>query len=353
VSILEISQMIDLIEDHFSPTWGRNHVLTVGGIAGTDIFKIGLGACMKYHDFAKILVVDGCQDYIGLLRKPVTNYIYYMDLFRSVRIPAIEQQLRPMHKFPMELKSGYQMALVDAIMCGYDALIINNAHLIPSTCRKAMADMFPGYILEIIDPLDFNGSDFHAVHTLYDSLSKQSPLIAMARSLFGVESRAIDRKVRGDFKKVKMTKRSIGKIDANQYVTNSYDVLNQIQNKQYNSQFRRNQKFIVASEEIRMMNDQNGKPVIVGPGTMFSISTASKPLMKLRIHSSTRQVYSTLSYQYTEQSLYVKPANILMADDACHHRFNSVVIVLGEEPMTNRLWYSLFKIANTITIVDF
>ena len=36
--------MIDLIEDHFSPTWGRNHVLTVGGIAGTKIFKIAIDA---------------------------------------------------------------------------------------------------------------------------------------------------------------------------------------------------------------------------------------------------------------------------------------------------------------------
>jgi hypothetical protein len=345
--------MIDLIEDHFSPTWGRNHVLTVGGIAGTKIFKIAIDACMKYHPFEKILVVDGCQDYIGLLRKPVPNYIHYMDLFRSVRIPAIEEQLRPMHTFPMELKSGYQMELADMLMRGYDALIINNAHLIPSTCRTALAKYFPGYVLEIIDPLDFNGTDFHEVPTLHDTLAKQSPLIAMARSMYGVDTRAIDRKVRGDFKKVKMTKRGIGKIDANQYVTNSYDVLNQIQSKQLSSQFRRNQKFVVASEELRMMNDQDNLPVVVGPGTMLSITTASKPLMKLRIHSSTRQVYSTLSYTYTEKALYVKPANIIMADDACHHRFNSIVIVLGEEPMTNRLWYSLLKIANTITIVDF
>lgn len=345
--------MIDLIEDHFSPTWGHTHMMTVGGIAGTDIFQIAMDACMKYHPFCKILVVDGCQDYIGLLRKPVRNYIYYMDLFRSIRIPSIEQQLRPMHKFPMELKSGYQLSLVTSLIEGYDAMIINNAHLIPGVCLNALEQFFNGYILSIIDPLDFNGTDFNPIHTLYDSLRKQSPMIAMARSMFGIDTRAVDRKVRGELKKAKMGKRSIGKIDTNQYVTNSQMILNAIQEKQYHTPFRRNQKFIVASEELCMMNDQNGTPVVVGPGTMLSIMTVSKPLMKLRIHSSTKQVYTSLSYRYTEKALYVKPANIIMLDEACHHRFQSVIVVLGDEPMTNRLWYSLMKIANTITIVDF
>lgn len=353
MSILEISQMIDLIEDHFSPRWGRDHSLTIGGVAGTSIFRIAIDACMKYHDFNRILVVDGCQDYIGLLRKPMHNYVYYMDLFRSIKIPAIEYQMQPGHRFPMELKSGFQMALVEALVRRYDAIIINNAHLIPDACLTAFDQCFFGPILKIVDPLDFNGTDFHVIPTLYDSLSKQSPMIAMARSMFGIDSRVIDRKVKGDFRKAKMSKRSIGKIDTNQYVTNSYTVLKQIQDKQIKSQFRRNQKFIVASEELRIMTDQNGEPVVVGPGTMLSIMTPSKPLMKLRIHSSARQVYSMMSYRYTERSLYVKPANIIMIDDACRHRFNSIVMVLGDEPMTNRLWYSLLKIANTITVVDF
>lgn len=345
--------MIDLIEDHFSPTWGHTHMLTVGGIAGTDIFQIAMDACMKYHPFYKILVVDGCQDYIGLLRKPIRNYIYYMELFRSIRVPSIEQQMRPLHKFPMELKPGYQTSLVESMIEGYDAMIINNAHLIPNVYLNTLEQYFHGYILSIIDPLDFNGTDFNPAHTLHDTLRKQSPMVAMARSMFDIDTRAVDRKIRGDIKRAKMGKRSIGKLDSNQYVTNSQFILDTIQDKQLHTQFRRNQKFIVASEELHVMSDQNGTPVVVGPGAMLSIMTASKPLMKLRIHSSTKQVYASLSYRYTEKALYVKPANIIMLDEACHHRFQSVVVVLGDEPMTNRLWYSLMKIANTITIVDF
>lgn len=353
LSTLEISQMIDLMEDHFAPLWNRNHVLTVGGVIGTSIFKYAMDACMKYYELNQILVIDGCQDYIGLLKKPMHNYMYYMDLFVSIRIPSIEEQMNPYHKFPMELKSGYRMALVNQKLTMYEAIIIQNAHLIPENCLKSIHENFNGQILQIVDPLDFNGIDFHTIPTLYDSLSKQSPMTALARSMFGIDSRCIDRKIHTEFKKMKMSKRSIGKIDTNQYVTNSQEVLNIIQRKQIQSQFRKNQKFIVGSEEIRLYNDQNGEPVTVGPGTMLTLSSVTKPLIQLRVHSSLKHIYSTLSYKYTEKSLYVKPANIITIDDAVYHRFNSLVVVLSDEPMTNRLWYSLMKIANTITVVDF
>lgn len=353
MSAVEISEMIDLLEDHFSPQWGNNQLLVVGGIAGTAIFKHAIHACLKSHDFQHILVVDGCQDYIGLLRKPVYNYIYYMDMFMSETIQSIEEQMRPFHKFPMEMIGGYRYHIRENLIYQYEAMIINNAHLIPNEFLSAIHKYFPGIILEIVDPLDLNGIDFHNIPTLYDSLSKQSPLIAMARSMFGIESRVIDRKIKGDFKHVKMSRRGIGKLDVNQYVTNSPSILKQIQYKQIQSQFRRNQKFIVDSDEIRIVSDQNNCLTTIGPKTMLSIMTVSRPLMKLRIHSSSREVYSTLSYTNTRKSLYVKPANILSIDDAIHHRFHSLIVVLGEEPMTNRVWYSLLKIANTITIVDY
>lgn len=353
MSAIEISEMIDLLENHFSPKWGSEQVMVVGGIAGTAIFKHAIHACMKSYDFQHILVVDGCQDYIGLLRKPVHNYIYYMDMFMSEPIPSLEEKMRPFHKFPMEMLGGYRYHIQENLIYQYKAMIINNAHLIPDEFLSAIHKYFPGVILEIVDPLDLNGIDFHNIPTLYDSLTKQSPLIAMARSMFGIESRAIDRKVRGDFKQVKMSRRSIGKLDANQYVTNSPMILKQIQDKQIQSQFRRNQKFIVDSDEIRIVSDQNNCLATIGPKTMLSIMTVSKPLMKLRIHSSAREFYSTLSYRNTQKSMYVKPANILSIDDAIFHRFQSLVVVLGEEPMTNRVWYSLLKIANTITIVNY
>lgn len=353
MSIVEISAVIEMIEDHFSSGWGGSHVLTVGGVAGTHIFKNAIHACMKSNNFTKILVVDGCQDYIGLLRNPVVNYKYYLELFRTVPVPSIEQHMNPLKPFLVSDPTEYVVQIEDRAICVYDAIIINNAHLIPYSHLKAFETYFPGKILMIVDPLDLDGVDYAGIPTLYDSLSKQSSTIALARSMFGIDSRGIDRKVRCSFRKAKMNKRGIGKIDTNQYVTNSPNILAQINDKQYRAPFRRNQKFIVSSDQIELREDLEHRIITIGPKTLLHISTVSKPMMKLRIHSSPSEFYSILSYTNAKNHVYVKPANILSVDDAVHHRFQSIVLVLGDEPMTNRLWYSLLKIANNITVVEY
>lgn len=350
--ILEISEMINRIEDHFQTNWGSDKILTVGGVVGTSLFKYGVHACMRHVPFEKILVLDGCQDYIGLLRKPLFNYKYYMSMFSSIEIPSIDELHEPFHRSMLTPHPGYQTLLNEKMIIGYDALIINNAHLIPPMYLDALCNTFRGKVLLIVDPLDIAGERYHTtVPTLYDSLSKQSTLVALARSMYNIETRGIDRTVRADFKQIKMSKRSVGKIDANQYVTNSESILQSIQEKQLHALPRRSQKVIVVQPFIQYMNNQDREPCVIGPRTMLSVTTASKPLMRLRIHSSTTNIYANFTYIDNRRGIYVRPANILSIQDAIHHRFQSLVIVLGEEPMRNRDWYSLMKIANTISVV--
>lgn len=350
---VSISQMIEMIEDHFDGGWYSPKALTVGGVAGTSLFKHAINACLKTIPLEQILVVDGCQDYIGLLRKPISNYVYYMELFRAIEIPNILRMVEPGTKHLVEPLPGYQIQIADYMIMNFKALIIQNAQLLPMHYLSSLIDCFCGKVLCLVDPLDINGERFSTVPTLYDSLTKQTKTISLARSMYGIETRSIDRRVRCDFKKVKMNRRGIGKIDDKQYVTNSAHVLKTVREKQLQAQFRRNQKFLVAQKHIGFLKDQNDMAKVIGPDTMLSIMTASKPLMKLRIHSSTSQVYSTLSYMENTVGLYVKPANIVSIEEAVKHRFNNIVVVLGDEPMTTRQWYSLLKIGNNISITDF
>lgn len=352
--ILEISEMITLLETHFEPQWGSQKVLTVGGVVGTSLFKHAIHACMKYVDFGNILVVDGCQDYIGLLREPLHNYLYYLNLFRSVSIPTIDQIQKPFYEFILEPRPGYQMIVDTSRFKGFKAMIVNNAHLIPKEYLNAMCDTICGKVLLIVDPLDMYGEPYgRMIHTLYDSLTKQSTLHALARSMYQIETRAIDRKVKGDFKAVKINKRSIGKIDTNQYVTNSEDILNTVREKQLRSQLRKNQKFIVAHKHVEYLYDQNSTPWAIGPNTMLSVTNITKPMTKLRIHSSASNVFSNITYIDSQRALYVKPANIISLDEAVHHRFQNVVLILGDEPMSSRMWYSLMKITNTLLVARY
>ena len=348
---LGISEMIDLIETHFDPsTFERTRELVVGGVVGSSIFKNAIHAVTKFHPFERVLVLDGCQDYIGLLRNPVRNYQYYMSVFITVpsypRVDFFEYAV--VREFP-----EYIPRLENNLFNGYSALIVNNAELIPRTWLDALTEYFPGQVLFIVDPLTKYGLHYHGAPTLVDSLSKQSPLNAFARSLFGIESRCIDYKIKSGFQKIKMSRRSIGKIDTNQYVTKDDLILKSVRDKQLMSRPRRNQKFIVVNEDVQFFKDKAGVPVTVGPGCMMSMMSVSKPLYKLRIHSSSQIIHSDLSYRTPERCLHVQPANIISYDEAYRHRFQSMVVVLGEEPTSTNEWYSLLKSTNTLSIVEY
>ena len=350
-----IPQMVDMIEDHFKNDWGSVQTLAVSGIAGTQLFKHAIHACMNILPFDRIGVIEGCRDYIGLMRKPAVNYIYYLDLFMTETVPSIETVTRPMYHFLVRPKEGYVPILNFDKLRKYGALIIQNAHLIPRMYLKIICERYPGKILMIVDSHDVHGVDYWMnVPTLYDTLEKQSPLIALARSMFDVETRGIDRKVKCDFKTMKMRRTSIGKIDANQYVTNDKDILDMVQRKQRMNGFRRNQKVYVCSDHITLVKDEkSGLCHSIGPDDMLSISQASSPLMKMRIHSSANEFYEIIRYTDDGYGIFAKPANIITLDEAAKHRFNSIVFILGEEPMTRRMWYTLMKIANTISVVRY
>ena len=343
--------MIDLIETHFDQSiFTKRRELIVGGVVGTAIFEHAIEAVTKHYNFGRVLVVEGCQDYIGLLRRPVSNYKFYLDLFRTIPTYPPKGDFEIVYVPP---KPEYIPRLEKSLFQGYDALIVNNAQLIPRLWLDAFTNYFPGQVLLIVDPLDTNGLQYQDVPTVTDALSKQSPLNAYARSLFNIESRAIDNKIRTVFKKVKMNKRSIGKIDLNQYITKDDLILESIRDKQLRSRPRRNQKFIVMNEDVQFFQDKDGVSVAVGPGCLLHMSTLTKPLYKLRIHSSSRFIHTDLSYRSPDRCLYVQPANILSCNEAYKHRFQSIVVVLGEEPMTTVEWYSLLKITNAIQIVEF
>lgn len=348
-----ISEMIDRVEDFIDGGWKTDMNMTIGCIAGTSTFKNVLNACLKSVNFDRILIIDGCRDYIGLLRKPIPNYLFYQDLFRSTPLPDMIELMDPMRVRYIYPRQGYQLNLIQRIFSGFNVMIINNAQLIPNEYMDMIKANFPGKLVMIVDPFEINTEHFSHVHYVTDSLTKQSSNIAYARSLYKVETRATDKKVRCSFEKIKMARRSIGKLDEKQYVTNSPAILEAIREKQYRSAFRRHMRFISKQPNILFEQDEAYMPLLIGPQTMFSVTSVTKLLLKLRIHSSKAQFWSSITYDQTSSGLLVEPANIISLDQAVHHRFNNVVMVLGEEPMTTRQWYTLLKIGNNISVVDF
>ena len=155
------------------------------------------------------------------------------------------------------------------------------------------------------------------------------------------------------FTKIKMQRRSFGKIDDKQYVTNDPAVIETIREKQLRAPFRKGQKFIVKQRNLTLASDLDGIPHVVGSGMMLNIMNVTKPLMKIRIHSSKKIIFGSVSYHEPTTSIYVHPANILLPSELALHRFHNIVVVLGAEPITTREWYTFLKSGTNISVADF
>lgn len=349
MNICEIHEMIELLEDFYNKPLQRT--IVVGGIAGSFIFKHAIDAALTVYPFEKTLVVEGCQDYIGIAKCQMHNFVYYADLFTDVLFDPL-QPYDPFKPVMFNPKPSYGKRLNMMMIEKYDLIIINDAHLIPRVYIDSIVKNYYGKVCIIVDPFDINGEMYTGCPTITDSLNKLSPMIGLARETYNVDTRAIDRTVKGSITESKISKRSIGKIDDKQYVTNDEYLLDLVRHKQLQSVFRKNQKLFVTSERINSNIEEGQRGQALTKNSMCVIvSASSKPLMKLRLFNSKMFCYGDVSYldNPPENVIQVKPANILTLEESAYHRYNSTVLICND-PITQRQKYSILKNSNNITI---
>lgn len=362
IMIVEISEMINYL-DEFAD--GDLKETLVGGIAGTEINKFAIDAATRHHKFNKVLIIEGCQDYIGLMKNPLPNVKHWGDLF-------VEDVIEPLVPFdPWKPKVAQPNAVptytnrIDVEkLSHYEMMVVFDAQLIPRRIQSAISYTFSGQIIWVYDPAEPNGHTLvnqQNIPVVIDTLRKLSPILALARDALGIETRAVDRKVKGSVVETsKMNKRSIGKIDDKQYVGNDYDFTTDILNKQYDSPFRKNQRVLVSSDIVDMMTENGVRKTTIGYNSMLVIENPnSKPLMKLRLYNSKTYYFGDITYDRTSNiralmrrdQIRVRPANIIVPDEVKYHRYNHTVVVLGY-PLNRYEKYSVLKNSNNVTVVN-
>lgn len=357
--IYEINQMIDHLDEFFK---GSQKECIVGGIAGTQIEKFTLDSALQTTQFSKILVINGCQDYIGLMKKPMQNVMFWADLF----IEEIVDPLIPIDPWKPRCfnpSAEYVKRINTQILSLYDVILVFNAHLISNSRLYAISENFAGKIVYVVDPMEINSQSLmwefgvDDIPVVVDHLEKVSPMIALARSSIGVDSRAIDYKVKGTLNETtKINKRSIGKIDDKQYVTNDWEILHDIRQRQIDSPFRKNQKVKIIDDSIDVMVENGSRLATLTYGSMLVIHNASSsPLMRLRLYNSKIIYAADITYKTgvmkSKGTVSVEPANILSIDEYPSHRYNHTVAILTRE-LSKQERYSLLKHSNNITIVN-
>ena len=354
--------MIDYLDDFVDSDIKET---LVGGIAGTEINKYAIDAAMKHHAFNKVLVIEGCQDYIGLMPKPLANVKHWSDLF-------VEQVVDPLVPFDPwkarveqpQSRPLYINRLDTNLLSQYEMIVVYDSHLLPYDIRESISQSFSGQIIWVYDPGEPHIYMGHImpsnIPVVVDTLRKLSPILAMARDALGFDTRAVESKIKGSVVETgRINKRSIGKIDDKQYVTNDWGLHDEIVHKQYESPFRKNQKVIVCETVVDMMNENGVRKASLGRNSMLVIDNANaNPLMKLRLYNSKTTYYADLAYNYGEaiplkrrNQISVAPANILIIDDVQYHRYNHTVLIL-EHPLSKRDRYSVLKNSNNLTVIS-
>ena len=359
--IYEINQIIDHLDDFFK---GSQKETVVGGIAGTQIEKFTVDSALATTPFDKILIVNGCQDYIGLMKKPIQNVVYWGDLF----IESLVDPLLPVDPWKPKIfnpREEYVKRINTQKISQYDIIIVFNAHLINRDFIKSVSENFSGKIVYVVDPLDCGGHGIMwelgmgDMPVVVDHLEKVSPMIAMARASVGFDSRAVDYKVKETLNETtRINKRSIGKIDDKQYITNDWELFREIQKRQKDVPFRKNQKVIVNDDIIDVMYESGQRKATLTRGSLLVIENAtSSPLMRLRLYNSKIIYAADVTYadnvMKPKGGISVIPGNIIDILDPVfpQHRFNHTVAILSHELNKNHR-YTLLKNSNNVTIVN-
>jgi hypothetical protein len=349
-NVVGMDQMLDLLTDFFNTLIDRR--LVVGGCAGTTILKDVMDTATAYCEFKKILVLDGCCDNVVSMTKPIINYMYYADLFAETIVDSIHP-FDPFKPTIMNPSTEYRKVVDTTLMSYYECIIINNAHYIPSEYIQQIYCNFAGKIVCIVDPFDVNGELFARFPTVVDTLIKQSPKIATARNLYGIDTRGIDKRIRGVIEHRKVSKRTIGRMDDNQYVTDSVDLTWEIRKRQYETTLRRRHKLLVTSNHLFMYPDQSGgRRCITRDALLIASTPTARPYGKYRIHASKLIIQADVSYtdDASGHIMHVTPANILHVNDCYKHKFGQIVFVQTERTnQTRRQYYSLLK--NSINLI--
>lgn len=352
-AIMELNEFIDSLNDFIDNVSERKYY--IGGIVGTNVFKITIDCVLAKTNFENICVIEGCQDYIGLSKPSICrNHLYYMDLIKETKIPnygsgdSFDRGYMVWNPLTLE----YKYEIDTNCFIGFDYIIINDSQLIPPDILNAIENTFPGKIIVIFDPYEYGAESYIGYSNIVDTLSKQSTIVAFARSIFNVPTRSIDKSVKCSVKESKISRRSIGSNNS-QYVTNNKFIASALWEKQINSSFKRGQKLWVMDDRIFHIIDSNNVKYSITKNSLLVVDSVptNRKSLRLRVWNSKCTFNHSVAYKKCDDidKIFVVPANMLMIDQMRYHRFSDTVLI-SDNVLNQRERYLIVKNTNNLTI---
>lgn len=360
MTIIEPHELIDITNNFFHDPFKRD--LIVGGLAGTNIFHDIIDTATGYTDFENILMLDGCADYCYAIKPYVKNYIPYHYIFNDQFIGGTNKidMGKVMATSSMFSVEHRMIPLINLdLIKRYPVVIINNAHLIDPIYVETISACSPIKCIIIVDPFDIGGEQFDPL-TVVSTYTKQPKPICLARQLYGYET-AIDKKIPGNVKYGKITKRGVGKLDGKMHICDNEDIVREVQNNQYNKPLKKGQRLFITDERHHIAGDTNGDTHVLSKNMMLIVE---KAVSKEYFPSYFRPYQYRYSFKQFVRydnipktrdqvsNIAVKPANILNVYDASHHRYMNTVFTYTTDHIPKRHLYSVMKNSVNLTICE-
>ena len=357
---LEIHEFMNMLEDFFE---SESHpIFDIGEIVGCNLLRYVAEIATSYVPFNNILFVMGCADSAYAMDRP--NAMYWKLLFNDFMVEDVHNAFDPLAAPTFRYnKPAYEQRIIEPILHGYSVIIINQAQLIPPKYMDMITKTFQGQIVRIYDPFDimydFNGLDV-ALRCL-DTFEKLPMTIAFARSLYGVETRSIDKRAKNSLVSgIKIKRRSVGRIDSCQYVTNDCNLLRECWEKQLRIQVRKNQRVSVLEQRFNIVEDPiySHPHSLSSPAILHILQGREDGSVSCRLHSSKAEFNLKMTYEFKpfitpSNVLMVQPANIIPPDvELNNHYFKQIMYVTtNDEPLiSTRDLYTLLKQSQNLII---
>ena len=364
MNIIEPNEMMDMIIDFLNLC--KEKYITVGGICGSPLMRIVLDACTTYTSFDKVLVVDGCTDYVYMNRNSkvrIPNHVPYKNLFMN-RLSDEFSHYDPFSLRRDVSQKPHCLFLDGSYIDKYDVMVISNAQLIPKTYLKHMIDNFRGAVIVTCDPFDINGETYLNVPTIIRSVNKVPPIIGMARRIWGVETDMINKQAKGGVFNGTIRRSSIGTLLDRMYVTKDEMLLENVRAKQNMKNIHKNQKFVITDDRIHVHIDEEGFRHHIGYGDILISGAQNVNAVRniFRVYQSNMWLYMNLKRDTPPKSEFevegctihqmkALPANIIDLNVASLHRMNNTVFIQTDGFITSvREMYMLMKNSVSLTV---
>ena len=382
--VIDLHVALQSIESYF--TEDTNDTITLGQMVGSQLFKHIFDLSLGYFDFPDILLIEGCQDYIGMSEpSPSNNHYYYGDLL--TKTPKESLFNKEYFENPFEFKilnkgnpiNEYKYSMNIQFINRFKLVIVCDAHLIPPEFISELKRRVSSKLIMLADPFTVYGKAIIDIPTVVHSSCECDPLTAMARDIYGVETDYI-KKMSGKMLDVMhiSAPQTTQKFQGHYYVTNDKPYYELMVDKFKKMGLRKGYSVIVTDKNYitcdldPLSKDEINKEYItMGPYSLMEIviggsgrrmpTLTSNPSCSCRMNHFKKTFRAPIDlegvldnpFDRDDRFKNVLPGNLLTIEQAAHHRFDKLIFIQSEyHKLSKQEMYTLMSVTEHLTILE-